>query len=84
MEQCLNPKLLSADLFFEPMHMMMSVLDPGFLGLMSYMLMKGSFAAHHGHQVPHFSVSLSLSLTHTHTHTECCLGDVTRSDLACL
>lgn len=32
------------------MHMMMSVLDPGFLGLMSYMLMKGSFAAHHGHQ----------------------------------
>ena len=41
------------------MPMMMSVLDPGFLGSMLNMSMKQSFAAHLGHQV---SLSLSLSL----------------------
>lgn len=46
-----------ADLFFVPMLMMMSVLAPGFLGSMSSMSMKESFAAHLGQQV-----SLSLSL----------------------
>lgn len=38
--------------------MMMSLLDPGLLVLMSYMLMRGSFVAHLGHQV-----SLILSPT---------------------
>lgn len=39
-----------ADLFFVPMPMMMSVLDPGLLVSMSNMSMKESFAAHLGQQ----------------------------------
>lgn len=49
----------SADLSSERMPMMMWVLDLGLSGLMSNMLMKGSFAAHPGPQV---SIPLSLPL----------------------
>ncbi|KAJ0047664.1 hypothetical protein Pint_15043 [Pistacia integerrima] len=40
-------------LFFKHMHMMISVLDHGLLGLMCRMLMTGSFAAMPGHQEPY-------------------------------
>jgi hypothetical protein len=39
-----------ADIFFVPMPMMMSVLDPGLLGSMSNMSMKESFAARLGQE----------------------------------
>ncbi|XP_031286632.1 hydroxyproline O-galactosyltransferase HPGT1-like isoform X3 [Pistacia vera] len=41
------------DLFFKHMHMMISVLDHGLLGLTCHMLMTGSFAAMPGHQEPY-------------------------------